>query len=437
MGTADFQLLRKADGEVLGWPAWSPDGTRLAYGVTSLQARSGGKEERSDLETCDLLGNRTVVDEGIPLDTYEEVTGLCWLPDGRLVHSRWNDPSLSSGEFWTVGVNPKSGEVKEPPRRLFGIEGGTLRSPTASADGKRLAFTCMRQHRRLWLMELGESGPGGPELRRLTVADWPAEAGVWSRDGQKFLFQSVRRSMQNDIFVLDLKTNREEPLVADSRNELPQCLTPDGSHLLYWRGSDPMELMAIPVTGGEAKRLGERDGNMPPALRCGEGPGSPCISAELQESELVLARLGLDGRGEEEILRIDLATESDRFVAGTELWNVGFDLSADGKRAVVTEFGGRIRIIDVESCEIQELPRMWDGWTQSVSWSRDAAWLYVSGMEGGFKYWLRRFNLRGESEILWKSNEMWAHGPVPSPDGRSVVFEGIEREADVWLIEDF
>jgi Tol biopolymer transport system component len=416
-------VIRVGEFEALSPPVWSPNGTRLSYTVRYKPSL----DWQSTLETTDLDGNRSQLVEDTYINKSSSGMGrLCWLRDGRLVYNKWI--GHLDGELLVVDVDVESGNLKRAPHKFVSMEGAKLVYPSASADGQRLALRREIWERRLMLLETGRESTSA-DLRPVCVTDWTAYPGVWSADGQEIFFATERTVGDWDIYVRDLSAAREEPFVVSPRSEFPQCLTPEGSHLLYERDRD---LMSIPVAGGDSRQVFRMEGeNFILGVRCAVGPDSVCVVVERDGAELIVRPFLLDGYLEAETLRIEVETDVESAV------NPRFDLSPDGSQIVVTEWTGRIRVFDLNTGESRELPNEWGGRVQSVYWSRNDSPLYLSGMYGPAMYWVVSLDLEGNFEILWKSEDTWAHRPVPSPDDRSLVFHTTRMWGDIWMIEDF
>lgn len=414
-------VLRVEELEELDPPVWAPDGTHLAYTVTYKP------DGRVTLETVDLSGNRSRLVEDTRINMNAGAgPRLCWLPDGRLVYDKWARHDAAGGELVVVDVDLDSGQLRQGPRRFFSMEGARLSRPSASRDGKRLAFVREVWGRSIMLLE-GGRGAEELELRPVSPTGWIAYPGVWSADGQKIFFSTERKTGDLDIYVRDLNARREKPFVVSPRSEHPQCLTPDGSLLLYTQDQD---LMSIPVIGGDSNHVLRLEHDYTGAwVRCAFAPDSLCVIVEFDGTAVVVRPFHLDGSVDAELLRVDVDVAPDL--------EVGFDLSPDGSQFVVTEFTGRIRLFDLSTGVSRELPNEWEGNPQKVFWSRNGEHLYLSGLNGPAYFWIVRLDLVGGYEVLYESADDWAWLPVPSPDERSVVFHMTRFGADIWMIEGF
>jgi eukaryotic-like serine/threonine-protein kinase len=204
------------------WPAWSPDGARLAYvgevdGFRQLFLRTvaGGAERRLSRDSRDHIQP-------------------AWSPDGQhlaFVQSRMNGGKLEpsdingwyqeNGEIWSLEL--ATGRETKLIEDAF--------NPAYSPDGHRIAFDApWAGARRIWIADAGGRNP------RQVTSD-SSEAVVhttprWSPDGTKLAFRRVEK-IKSDIDVVDLSSQAVTRVTNDNVPDMDPVWAPDGRHIYF------------------------------------------------------------------------------------------------------------------------------------------------------------------------------------------------------------
>jgi TolB protein len=239
-----------------GSPAWSPDGTRLAF-----YSERGGNAEIYVMH-ADGTGvtqlTRTSADEGYP----------SWSPDGRTIAF----DSDRDGNFDIFAMNADGTNVRpltrHPARDVsatWAPDGASIvfmsdrdaggfdayRSapdPSASAtrltrtgttwfpvfapDGQMLAFHVGR--------DVHTMPSAGGELRRLTTDPANGMYPSWSPDGRRLAFMSWRNG-KTELFTMNADGSDQQPLVSMDRGDaVDPRWSPDGSTIAFVHLPDGM-----------------------------------------------------------------------------------------------------------------------------------------------------------------------------------------------------
>lgn len=154
-------------------PAWSRDGTRLAF----ASGRAGG----SQVFVVDANGNNP------DQLTFDEQNDLpVWLPDGEYIAFRTTD---GSGLWWWRIINLQNKEItqfSEPSYDFF------FQTPAWSPDGQSIAYMSLpeQQFRNDGASQIHVKNVDGLNNMALTHDTWANIRPAWSSDGAKIAFLS-------------------------------------------------------------------------------------------------------------------------------------------------------------------------------------------------------------------------------------------------------
>jgi TolB protein len=128
------------------------------------------------------------------------------------------------------------------------------RAPAWSPNGTRLLFDSDRDgNRSIYVVDVS-----GSNLERVTSLEHVDQYSAWSPDGERIVFQSERNEHNGHggLWVMELDSGEETPLLGDSSPELTPDWSPDGRFVAFTsERSGNIDLWAMPVFGSALIRL--------------------------------------------------------------------------------------------------------------------------------------------------------------------------------------
>ncbi|MGB7843989.1 MAG: protein kinase [Candidatus Acidiferrum sp.] len=408
----------------IGGLQWSPDGRRVIY------VKAEGSFDNFFFVSGDLNGGPRAMIR--PPSDPKRISGLIWLPDGRMIYSMDEPGFMYACNLWQIRMDPRLTEFIGKPERVTNIAGFCAVPSNVTSDGKRLAFFEWRPNTNIYVADLQTGGTRISTPTRLTAEQSWNEPFGWTADSKAVLFDSNRRMDAMVLFKQPLDQYIAEPILPISKDEDlgGECVSPEGSWILYGvtpHDKSPGKLMRIPVTGGSPQLV--LTGDIEGAPRCAKSPANMCAIAERSADRKQLAFTAFDpvnGRGRE------LATWSTD-AAADYYW----DLSPDGTRiAILKSRKGRIQVLWLNGRAPEEITvEGWDTLSTAV-WAADSNGLFVSSYtERGAV--LLSVDLQGNARLLWEHRGGIDTYGVPSPDGRHLAMRGWVVEGNMWLMENF
>ena len=206
-GSAQTRILT-ARGDGIDWslPAWSPDGTRLAY---TEWTNDGGApanilnvDQSAAVWTISANGSdrRKVVDAGADHAWIPQ-----WSPDGQWIAYTVTEQDAEAAPAVAPQPNAGPGQV----------------SPPAPPPGSSI-----------WLVH-----PDGSEAHRLTPEGVEAVLGAWSPVGSTLAFVVDVPGAKSEIHLADVSADgelgSERPVAQSAANDWTPSWSPDGSEILF------------------------------------------------------------------------------------------------------------------------------------------------------------------------------------------------------------
>ena len=179
-------------------PAWSPQGTWIAFAVLE--------------ENGDSIGLKLRNPEGVNRVQLSQSPDRApaWSPDGKkiaFVSTRDGDEEIYVVEVGETGPAGATAQVTDNPDRDF--------APEWSPDGKRIAFLSDRNGN----VDIFTSSGDGKDLETLTRTDVDEISVIWGPDG-RVIFESAA-SGKSDIYLMDAGGVQQQLTTGNLPSTLP------------------------------------------------------------------------------------------------------------------------------------------------------------------------------------------------------------------------
>ncbi len=248
MSSSGSDRARLSDGgaEFLSAPAWSSDGSKIAFVADGADAPDIWVMNSDGSDAVNLTQHKA------------KDHSPAWSPDGEWIAFA----SVRDSAFWELYVMRADGSDL---RRLTWWEDASDLWPTWSPDGTRLAFASKRDGN--W--EIYAIDRGGSNLIRLTAHPADDTNPAWSPDGSRVAFESTREGY-TDIYVMPVAAGRAVNVSnVPWATDLGPTWSPDGGRIAFYSDRDgEWDIYVMTSDGSEVIKLtGDNSNDQVPAWR--------------------------------------------------------------------------------------------------------------------------------------------------------------------------
>ena len=429
------------------YPAFSPDGKRIAYVPSSYSADRGISPPKTmQVKVVAVEGGRAAVaheSEGRP-------SAPTWSPDGTMIaFGHWSKKGeTEKSEICIVPVSSEGRPRGEPTKiSLEGLVATTLRGEPARKHVNDLGGWSRRDEIALLLDTPFDEGiytvpAAGGRATRVALA---GREPRWSPDGSRIYFRGD--SMAAQVASVPARGGVETPVPI--QGEYPPALlvvgfpmgsndvSPDGKTIVFagfYRDSKEAPggsmIFTVPSEGGQARALTDpKQGNA----------SNPCWSPDGRQ----IAYLRQRSLGSEDVEIWLVPSEGGppkRLTSGDDqVASAKIAWSPDGKTIAYFGKDGTVRSIPAAGGTSRVLTGLAEAGRRmnyhlGLSWSPDGARLACTD----FKQVLVVPASGGEPEVVHPGFEGAITQLDWSPDGQTLAFTGVMGgEEEVWLMSDF
>lgn len=230
-GAEQQELIAEAGDD---WsPAWSHDGTRIAW-----ISKVNGVDQ---IFVAGMDGSNVLrLTDGEVNDRFPT-----WSPDdSQIIFSRGE--GIDTELFMVASDGGEPVQMTDNPA----YDG----SPAWSPDGERIAFVSNRTGaNEVWMMNAD-----GSDVEQITNSDGNNFSPTWSPDGERILFITDRDG-DRDIYTIAEDGTAEEPLTLEPVDEYAPAWSPDGTLIAFVRevDEDTGEIYVVNADGSEEELLAE------------------------------------------------------------------------------------------------------------------------------------------------------------------------------------
>ncbi len=219
-------------------PRWAPDGIRVVF--------QNIERTKFDVRIFDLSSSQST---WVTNDAVQDLNPV-WSPDGRCIYfSSYRGGGIN---LWRVQVSADGTPMGFPQQLTIGA--GQDVEIAISRDGKRLAFSILRQNADIWRLPVSPltGKPTGAPQEVITTTREDSR-GAWSPDGSMIAFNSDRTGEMN-IWLYSIADRMSRQLTKGPGGDYQANWSPDGKQIAFFSSrAGTADIWSVEVASGELR----------------------------------------------------------------------------------------------------------------------------------------------------------------------------------------
>ena len=387
-------------------PRWAPDGNKVVF--------QNIERTKFDVRIFDLSSSQST---WVTNDAVQDLNPV-WSPDGQYIYfSSYRGGGIN---LWRVPVSQDGTSAGFPQQLTIGA--GQDVEIAISRDGKRVAFSILRQNADIWRLPVSpETGKPTGAPQEVITTTREESRGAWSPDGSMIAFNSDRTGEMN-IWLYSIAERTSRQLTKGAGGDYQANWSPDSDRIVFFSSrAGNADIWSVEVASGSLKPLTSTTSIDVNPFYSPDGKLIAYVSDQSGRPEVWLMQA--DGSGARQLTDVGVMGHFLR-------WNrdnkIIFRCPGDGKPHTME--------ISIDGSEPQVLAEVVGGSHMSLSPDQSM----IMDVIGHKTLWVSPLVSGKPGKVFeFDDPDVRIDYPVWSPDGKWVLFDRFRPQGgDIWMMEN-